>query len=531
MNILLVSPATPATFWSFRHVLRLASRKSTFPPLGLLTVAAMLPADWNLKLVDMDVTALHDADIAWADWVFLSGMIVHTDSCHDVAQRCAAKGKAVIAGGPLFTTGHEQFPEIPHFVIGEAEDLMTQLVADMKAGTVGPSYEAEHRPDLARTPVPRWDLIRFRDYVTAPVQFSRGCPFDCEFCDIIVMYGRKPRVKSPEQVIEELDALVDAGWHDTVFIVDDNFIGHKTKAKALLRAMIEWRNRRAIRLPFITEASLTLVDDDELLDLMVEAGFKKVFFGIETPVPESLAECNKSANTGRDLAASVRTIQNAGIEVMAGFIIGFDNDQPNVFERQLTFIQETGIVTAMVGLLNALPKTRLFTRLSNEGRILHRPTGNNLDGVLNFKPKLDRQVLLDGYRALVQELYMPRTYYRRAATFLREYRRRGPRTARSRADIAAFFRSLWVLGVRSRGRRAYWRFFLLTLVVQPRKFGEAMNLAILGHHYRKVAASLQTVVHCEHSIRRRDLHVANGHLEPEGPQRDELGLALTEMMR
>jgi radical SAM superfamily enzyme YgiQ (UPF0313 family) len=318
------------------------------------------------------------------------------------------------------------------------------------------------------------------------------------------MYGRKPRVKSPEQVVRELDALVDAGWNDTIFIVDDNFIGHRAKAKALLRAMTDWRLRRRIRVPFITEASLNLVDDEELLQMMVDAGFKKVFFGIETPVPESLSECGKTANTGRDLAASVRTIQNAGIEVMAGFIIGFDNDQPNVFERQLTFIQETGIVTAMVGLLNALPKTRLYARLSNEGRILHRPTGNNLDGVLNFEPRLDRHVLLDGYRSLVKELYTPRMYYRRAVTFLREYRRRGPRTARSGADIAAFFRSLWVLGVRSRGRRAYWMFFFRALMVRPRKFGEAMNLAILGYHYRKVAASLQTIGHADHSIRRRD---------------------------
>jgi radical SAM superfamily enzyme YgiQ (UPF0313 family) len=490
MNILLISPETPATFWSFKHVLRLASRKAAFPPLGLLTVAAMLPASWNLRLVDLDVTALHDADIEWADWVFLSGMIVQTDSCRSIAKRCAAKGRPVIAGGPLFTTGHDQFPEIPHFVLGEAEGLIADLVADMTAGTVRARYESNQRPDLTATPVPRWDLIRFRDYVMTSVQFSRGCPFDCEFCDIVVMYGRKPRVKSPEQVIRELDALVDAGWRDAIFIVDDNFIGHRTKAKALLRAMIEWRRRRRIQVPFTTEASLNLVDDEELLDLMVQAGFKRVFFGIETPVPESLAECSKSANTGRDLAAAVRMIQTAGIEVMAGFIVGFDSDQPNVFERQLRFIQETGIVTAMVGLLNALPKTRLFTRLTAEGRILRETTGNNLDGVLNFVPRLDRQVLLDGYRSLVRELYRPKVYYRRVRTFLKRYRKRGPRMTRARGDIVTFLRSMWVIGVRSRGRRAYWSFFIRSLLLRPRKFGDAMNLAILGHHFRKVARSI-----------------------------------------
>lgn len=490
MNILLVSPETPPTFWSFRHVLRLARRKSAFPPLGLLTVAAMLPRDWSLRLVDLDVRALHDGDLDWADAVFLSGMIVHAESCHAIAARCAARQVPVVAGGPLFTTGHEQFPEIPHFVAGEAEGLMDDLVRDLRNGCVRPFYQTDRRPDLSRTPIPRWDLIDFRNYAMASVQFSRGCPFDCEFCDIVVMYGRQPRVKSPDQVVRELDALVDAGWNDAIFIVDDNFIGHRAKAKALLRRLIEWRRQRRIRLPFTTEASLNLVDDPELLELMVRAGFKRVFIGIETPVPESLRECGKSANTGRDLASAIRTIQNAGIEVMAGFIVGFDHDQPNVFARQHSFIQESGIAVAMVGLLTALPKTRLFTRLSSEGRILGATTGNNVDGALNFLPRLDPQMLLDGYRRLVNELYAPSVYYCRIRAFLRQYRVRGPRTARSRADMLAFARSLWMLGVRTRGRRAYWAFFLHSLL-RPRKFPQAMNLAILGHHFRMVAGAIR----------------------------------------
>ncbi|MCP3906128.1 MAG: B12-binding domain-containing radical SAM protein, partial [Planctomycetes bacterium] len=474
MNILLVSPATPDTFWSFRHVLPLLRRKSAFPPLGLLTVAAMLPDHWRLKLVDMDVSALENAEIDWADWIMLSAMIIHTESCRTVAARCAARGKPVIAGGPLFTTGHEQFPEIPHFVIGEAEDVMPGLVDDMTRGAVGARYEASRKPDVTRTPAPRWDLVRFDDYVTAPVQFSRGCPFDCEFCDIPVMYGRQPRVKTPEQVIRELDGLIDAGWRETVFIVDDNFIGHRTKAKALLRALIAWRRRRAVRIPFITEASLNLVDDEELLRLVVEAGFKKVFVGIETPVSESLAECGKVQNEDRDLVAAVKTMQHAGLEVMGGFIVGFDSDEANIFERQWAFIQETGIVTAMVGLLNALPKTRLFTRLTEEGRILQKTTGNNLDAVLNFASRIDRDVLLDGYRALVKRLYAPKSYYRRITTFLREYRPQGPRTRTAHGDVTAFLKSLWVLGVRTRGRRAYWSFLGRSLLLPRRKFSEAM---------------------------------------------------------
>jgi len=490
MNILLVSPATPETFWSFRHVLRLMRRRSAFPPLGLLTVAAMLPRHWHLKLVDMDVEPLEDADIDWADWVMLSGMIIHTDSCRLVAARCAARAKPVIAGGPLFTSGHEQFPEIPHFVIGEAEDIMPDLVADMIRGAVRARYEAPRKPDITTTPIPRWDLVRVSDYVTAPLQFSRGCPFNCEFCDIPIMYGRTPRMKTTRQVIRELDALLAAGWRESIFIVDDNFIGHRTRAKELLRALTDWRRARSVRIPFLAEASLNLVDDEELLRLMVEAGFKKVFVGIETPIAESLAECEKVQNTDRDLVAAVRKIQNAGLEVMGGFIIGFDSDQTNIFERQWAFIQETGIVTAMVGLLNALPNTRLFTRLSMEGRILRRTTGNNLDAVLNFVPKLDRDALLDGYRSLVKRLYAPTSYYRRIRSFLREYRRRGPHTGPTAGDVGAFIRSMWTLGVCSRGRLAYWSFVGQTLLMHPRKFSEAMSLVILGHHFRRVAESL-----------------------------------------
>jgi radical SAM superfamily enzyme YgiQ (UPF0313 family) len=493
MNILLVSPATPATFWSFRHVVRLVSRRSAFPPLGLLTVAAMLPEDWCMRLVDLDVRRLDDADIAWADWVFMSGMIVHAPSCRVIAQRCAALRTPVIAGGPLFTSGAERFPEVPHTFVGEAEGIIAELVHDMESDTVRPRYVADGFADMSRTPVPRWDLIRFRDYAMAAVQFSRGCPFDCEFCDIVALYGRTPRVKSAEQVVRELDALIDAGWRDAIFIVDDNFIGHRARAKELLRAIIAWRHRRGVRFPFTTEASLNLVDDPELLDLMVQAGFKRVFFGIETPVAECLAECGKSANLGRDLGAAVRTIQAAGIEVMGGFIVGFDHDGPDVFERQRRFIQESGIVTAMVGLLTALPKTRLFARLAHEGRILRETTGNNLDGVLNFVPSLDRTTLLEGYRSLVAELYAPRQYYRRVSTYLRRYRRRGPRMRHTPSDIRALVRSIWVLGFRSRGRRAYWSFFIRSLFCGPHKFGQAMYLAVLGYHFRIVAASIGAV--------------------------------------
>jgi radical SAM superfamily enzyme YgiQ (UPF0313 family) len=490
MNILLVSPAVPDTFWSFKHVLRFLRKKAAFPPLGLLTIAAMLPRNWSLRVVDLNVRPLQDDDLAWADYVFVSAMYVHEVSVREIAARCQAAGKPVLAGGPLFTTGHARFPEIGHFVLGEAEDLMAGVIADLEAGRLQPVYQEGAKPALTATPAPRWDLIRLRDYVTMALQFSRGCPFDCEFCDIIALFGRVPRLKTPAQFIAELDALVAAGWRDSVFIVDDNFIGHKPKAKALLRELAAWQQRRARPLPLFTEASLNLADDPELLDLMVRAGLHKVFIGVETPSEDSLTECGKVQNTQRDMLEAVRIIQRAGIEVMGGFIVGFDSDHHSIFERQQRFIQEAGVVTAMVGLLTALPRTRLFARLKDEGRLLGESTGNNVDAVLNFVPRMDRESLVAGYRRLVQRLYAPSTYYRRALTFLQTYRPQGPRGRISRAEVWAFVRSLWVLGIWTRGRRAYWQYFVRSLLLYPRSFAEAMNLAITGYHFRRVAAGL-----------------------------------------
>jgi len=460
-------------------------------PLGLLTVAAMLPPEWKLKLVDMNAERLKDKDLLWADFVLLGAMLVQRESVHEIVARCAALKKTVIAGGPLFTTGHETFPEIQHFVLGEAEEIMPQVVEDMKSGRLQPIYHCTNRPDIAQTPAPRWDLIKFRHYVTMSVQFSRGCPYDCEFCDIIVMNGRVPRTKTPDQLIAELEALRRRKWKDMVFIVDDNFIGNKQQTKMLLHALIEWRRRTRTRIGFLTEASMNLADDPELCSLMVKAGFKKVFVGIETPSVEALDECHKLQNRNRDLVAAVQTLQRAGLEVMGGFIVGFDSDKSDIFKRQFEFIQRSGVATAMVGLLSALPQTRLWQRLKREGRLETESTGNNSDATLNFKPKLSREFLQSGYRDLVKKLYEPRNYYKRIRTFLKSHRPTGPRLRLSRADFIAFLKSFWVLGVWHRGRVGYWRLFWGTLIRRPRQFPHAIELAILGYHFRRVANSLR----------------------------------------
>ena len=490
MRVLLIYPPSPDTFWSFKHVLRFVSKRAAFPPLGLLTLAAMLPADWQLRLADLNVGPLKDDDLRWADYVMLSAMIVHKAAVPGIVDRCVRFSKPVIAGGPLFTTGHAAFPNIRHFVLGEAEELMPQLIQDMLRGTLRPTYAAPGRPDITRVPVPRWDLVDVHDYVTMAVQFSRGCPFDCEFCDIPIMNGRVSRTKRPTQLVAELERLRLRGWQDMVFVVDDNFIGNKKQTKALLEELIAWRRRTRTPIGFFTEASANLADDPELCDLMVRAGFKKVFVGIETPSAPSLEECRKLQNCHRDLAETVKILQRAGLEVMGGFIVGFDHDGPDIFERQFEFIQRSGVVTAMVGLLNALPETRLYRRLMKEGRLESDTTGNNTRATLNFRPKMSREFLINGYRDLMKRLYEPRHYYERIRTFLARQKPCEPRLHLSRSDLEAFVKSLWLLGVWHQGRLAYWRLFVTALLGRPRQFTKAMELAIMGHHFRRVASDL-----------------------------------------
>lgn len=491
MKILLVSPGTPDTFWSFKHVLPFISKRAAHPPLGLLTVAGMLPREWECRLVDLNAQELRDEDIQWADHVLLSAMLVQRESVLEIARRCRDAGKPVIAGGPMFMVDSpDEFPDIDTFVIGEAEELIDGLVADMQADRVGRLYQAEGFPDITRTPIPRWDLIRLGDYASMSAQSTRGCPFSCEFCDIVELNGRVPRLKTPQQLLAELDGLRLRGWHGTTFLVDDNFVGSRKKVKELLHAIIGWRCDTGTKMTFLTQASVNMADDPELLRLMAEAGFKKVFLGIETPDAQSLQECQKLVNTRGDLVEAVGTIQRAGLQVMAGFIVGFDSDKPDIFERQFDFIQKAGVVTAMVELLQGLPRSRLYKRLAREGRLLDDHLVGSARARLNFEPKMDREFLFRKYRELVQDLYEPNNYYRRIRTFLEQHRPGGPSSGMGWRELRAFLRSLWMLGVTHRGRRAYWRFMFSTLRRYPAQFGLAATLAVYGYHFREVAKGL-----------------------------------------
>jgi radical SAM superfamily enzyme YgiQ (UPF0313 family) len=492
MRILLVYPEYPNTFWSFRHVLRFVAKKATFPPLGLLTVAAMLPAEWDKRLVDMNVRSLSDADIQWADYVFVSAMAVQRQSVTDVIARCEKLGATVVAGGPLFTTGHEEFDGVDHFVLGEAESTLYPFLRDLQRGCAEHVYTSGERPGMGNTPVPLWSLVKMSDYVSMNIQYSRGCPFDCEFCDITVLNGRRPRTKDKEQLVGELDALYDNGWRGGVFIVDDNFIGNRKKLKQeILPAIIDWRRTKSHPFALATEASVDLADDDDLMRMMVDAGFGTVFVGIETPHDASLGECGKHQNQHRDLVASVNRIQNHGLAVQGGFILGFDSDPPSIFDRQIEFIQRSGIVTAMVGILNAPTGTRLHERLRRERRLLEAFSGNNTDSSTNFVPKMDAEALFAGHKRVIDTIYAPKRYYERIGAFLREYRPRpGAAGGLQMYHIRVFLASILLLGIMGHGRRHYWKLFFSSLIKHPRKFPMAIGLAALGYHFRRVAAGL-----------------------------------------
>ena len=488
MKILLVCPESPETFWSFKQVLRIISRKALLPPLGLLTVAALLPAGWQKRLVDMGVRPLRDEDILWADYVFLSAMRIHKDSVDNVVARCQKLGARIVAGGPLFTAGYERAPEIDHLVLDEAEVTLPMFLKDLAEGRPQPLYRAPARAELKDTPVPAWDLVDMKKYACMPIQYSRGCPFSCDFCDVTWLFGNQMRLKTTSRLLTELESLYTRGWRGLVFIVDDNFIGNRKILKEeVLPALIEWMDRRQHPFVLNTQVSINLSDDEELMRLMVRAGFDTVFVGIETPDDRSLAECHKAQNRHRDLVASVRKMQSLGLQVQGGFILGFDSDTCSVFGSLAQFIQESGIVTAMVGLLNAPIGTKLYERLVQENRLLRRATGDNTDLSINFVPRMNYDELVAGYRWVVRSIYSHEVFYERLRAFLETYRPLRQGRGHSHG-VRALLKSMWFLGIRHPGRLHYWRLLLWSLRRRPQHFALALTLAVQGFHFRRVFA-------------------------------------------
>ena len=488
MKVLLINPEFPDTYWSFRHALPFEGKRCAFPPLGLLTVSALLPDSWERQLVDLNVRKLTTADIDWADMVFATAMLVQKDSLKEVVKRCKARGKRVVLGGPYVTTTIEDLPEADHIFLGEAETTLPQFIEDLARGEAKRSYQATQRPPLSTTPLAHFQLADLKRYSAMSVQYSRGCPFSCEFCDIIEIYGRVPRTKSNQQMLAEFDALLDLGWRGTVFIVDDNFIGNKKNVRQLLPELAQWQKRHGYPFSLLTESSVNLADDEPLLADMRDAGFRRVFLGIETPVAESLKEAQKSQNRG-DLLDSVKKIQSYGMEVMAGFIVGFDNDPLDIFERQIDFIRKSAIPLAMVGLLNALPDTQLWKRLEREGRLLGEASGNNTVCTFNFKTRMDPAMLIQGYQRIMQTIYSPHEYYERALASMRRTAQQFTEPTHYNAvnAVASLTRVLVRLGVIDRERREFWRFFTKTLFKHRSRIAESLRLAAMGYHFRKLS--------------------------------------------
>jgi radical SAM superfamily enzyme YgiQ (UPF0313 family) len=507
MNALLIYPEFPDTYWSFKHALKFLGKHAAQPPLGLMTVAALLPASWNKRLVDTNVERLRDRDLAWADVVLLSGMHIQRESLAAIVDRCRARGLRTVVGGPIASSLSFDDLGADHVVIGESEALIGDLALHLEQGTAKPIYQAAERPEMTTSPLPDLSLIKMHRYSTMAVQYSRGCPFNCEFCDIIEIYGRRPRTKAVAQVLAELDQLFAAGWREAVFIVDDNFIGNKARARELCVVLAQWCSQHKKSFDFLTEASLNLADDPELMQLMKDAGFVSVFLGIETPDVPGLIATNKLQNTRRSLLDSVATIQSYGMQVMGGFILGFDTDRDDIFDRMVEFIQKSGIPIAMVGLLQAMPGTQLFRRLGKEGRIVDAGGGDNTGDRLNFLPHMDAARLVEGYRSVLKRIYSSAAYYERVKLYLSrtqpkpEKKSGRQRVSRqqwvTRANARAFVTSIVRQGIFSKQRWSYWKFLLAVATRYRHCVGAAMTLAVMGYHLQVMTDRLSRAVHAK----------------------------------
>jgi radical SAM superfamily enzyme YgiQ (UPF0313 family) len=488
MNILLVYPEYPDTYWNYKHVMRFISKKAAVPPLGLITVSAMLPGNWSKKLVDLNTTSLQSKDILWADYVFISAMYIQKASVDRIIESCLKHKAKMVAGGPLFTQESDNYPEIDHFILNEAEVTLAYFLKDLENGTLQKVYSTDEFADMSSSPVPDFHLLSLKDYALMSIQVTRGCPFACDFCEITSLLGHKVRMKEVHQVIQELDTLYKLNFRGPISIVDDNFIGNKRQVKEdLIPAMHQWMHDHDYPFIFSIQSSINLADDAELLSMMVETGFNSTFIGIETPEVTSLQSCNKVQNNNRNLLKSVSKIQHSGMLVSGGFIVGFDSDSPNVFQRQIDFIQQSGIVSAMVGLLNAPKNTSLYKRLQAENRLTVEATGSNTDFSMNFMPKMNRDELLEGYHNVIHNIYSIKPYYQRIRKLLLNYRKHYKKKQKVKlSHIKALIKSIFIIGFLDKGRFEYWKLLTWTLFKRPGLMVDAITYTVYGFHYRTV---------------------------------------------
>lgn len=462
-------------------------KKTAQPPLGLLTAAALLPGDWEIKVVDMNVESLRDEVIRWADIVFIGAMIIQKDSVRQIAARCHDLGKPVVGGGPLFTACPEDFSDLDYLVLNEAEITLPLFLKELASGNPRQIYSTDEKADVTLTPLPRWDLININLYAAMAVQYARGCPYDCEFCDNVYLNGRNPRIKTNEQMIREFDILYQMGWRGGIYIVAENFIGNQLTIKSLLKELNQWQRKRNYPFALTAAASMNIAQDKELMKMMTAAGFEAVFLGLETPDEKCLEECGKNQNRSMDMVDAVKTIQQNGLSIIGSFIIGFDSDPPDIFERQMKFIQNCGIAIAFVGLINASPGSRLYQRLKDEGRLLGNFSGDNCDGTMNFVPKMDPRILKEGYESVLNHIYSAREYYLTVLEFLNTYQPVKRRRI-TLLGITAFFNAIFYLGILDKWNNSvyFWRLLFRGLISYRKSLGEAVMLMIIGYHFRQL---------------------------------------------
>jgi len=505
LKVLLVWPRFPPSFWGFEGVLQMLPEAAMTPPLGLITVAALCPSSWTLRLLDHAFDDVREEDLRDADLVMISAMHAQRVDAIDIMRRARAVGTRTFIGGPWASSDPEAVSlEADHLMVGEAEEAFAAIARDLEQGAAQAIYRIADKPDMTGSPIPRYDLLRRDMYTSMPVQFSRGCPFQCEFCDIITIYGRKPRLKSAPQLIAELDLLRQLGWRNEVFIVDDNFIGNSKFALELAQALIVWGDKHKRPFSFYTEASIDLADRPELLAAMVQANFMYVFIGIETPSADGLKESKKFQNLRKDLLGQVRVIQESGLWVLAGFIVGFDSDDETIFERQREFIEKTSIAWAMAGVLQAPPTTALFDRMKREGRLIEGSQAITNFSAPNFKTVLPLPVLLSGLSRLLFWLYEPKAYFDRAFRSLEIWHTRPtqkPPALPMSYNLKLLARSMWTQGVRSTYRRDYWRFLgklIRNYATNDTKMWMGIMILLSAHHFliyaREVAAELEREV-------------------------------------
>jgi len=491
IKALMVWPKIPTSFWTFTGMIRFLPEKAVMPPLGLITVAALCPKEWTVRLIDQAVEDLRDADILWADLVMVGAMRVQKEGFEEVLDRARRLGRRTIVGGPYASSEPDEVLKLAdHVVVGEPDEVFHHIAKDLEDGTAKRLYRIEEKPDVTRTPGARFELLKTDLYASMSIQFSRGCPFQCEFCDIIVLYGRKPRTKRPQQILAELDALLSLGWKKQVFIVDDNFIGNHKLALELALELGKWQRAHGSPLMFYTQASLDLARHPALIEAMVKANFFYVFLGIESPSKESLVEAKKLQNLALDPMDSVQLLQRSGLWVTGGFILGFDSDTEDIFEQQILFIERAAIPWAMTNFLHAVPGTALFDRMKKEGRLLESSVHNSDSTPPNFRTALPFAVLLRGFQKIIASIYDPRKFYERAWRSLRNWESRNCQRPAHQPTlgniIKIVLRSIWHQGLRSSYRGAYWKYFFQNIArysMNRTKLWLGATILISGHHF------------------------------------------------